>query len=300
MPPTWVSTLTQLTSSCAWQKKTGRWLTPHPGSIHILMYLRGLRTGAKCSPQRASIWGGTTLRQTSAARAHTLVWPTRALTARAARATAASQETTSPGASSGMAAPSPPGTATWKPLWMWRSSLASGFMWTTQEASWRSMVWMKWWRPSTSTRQSSWSLFTQLSGCPRRRISWPWWLQGSHYGSKALLLPRHLQTELLCHKQQHSNGFLVKVRFSWRIWDYYCCTKCLFPEKWLIMWNFQKKTRPIEILAILFWITNIINCECLSYVTLGSSHLFSCERLGLLLLFITLWIQSCSLFSVCK
>ena len=204
IPPTWALTRRPPTSSWGWRKKTGRWQTPHPGSTLTLTYLIGSRTGAKFWRRRASIWAGTTLRWTSAARARTWVWPTRASTARATRATAASRETTSPGVYSGTDAPSPPGTATWKPLSMWRSLLVSGFTWTTQEASWLSTVSMTPWRSYISTRQSSLSLFTRLSGCPRRRTSSPWWHQGSYYDSKAPLLQPHLQTEQLFQNQRHS------------------------------------------------------------------------------------------------
>lgn len=205
IPPTWVSTLTRPTSSCVWQERTGRWLTLRPGSMRILTYLSALRTGVRFWQRRASTWDDTTLRRTSAARVLTSVWPTRASTARAAKATAASRGTTSPGVSSGTAAPSRPGTATWRHHWMWRSSLVSAFTWTTPEACWLSMGWMKLWRSSTSTRLSSWSLFIQLSGCPKRRISSPWWHQGSRYGSKAHLLPPHHQTERFPQNQQHRN-----------------------------------------------------------------------------------------------
>lgn len=197
----WILMLTRLISSCDWQMRTGRLWTPHPGSTRTRIYLSALRTGARFWPQRASIWAGTTLRQTSAVRAHTSVWRTRASIARATRATAASQETTSPGVFSGTDAPSPRGTVALKPLSMWRSSLVLECMWTTHRASWLSMEWMTTWRSSTKTRQSSWSLFIRPSGCPRRRMLLSWLHLESQYGSKAPLLLFYTQTRLLLPEQ---------------------------------------------------------------------------------------------------
>lgn len=196
IPPTWALTLTLPTSSCAWLERTGRWPTRRPGSTRIQTYPSASRAGARFWLRRASIWGDITLRWTSVARARTLASPTRASTARAARATAASPEITFPGAFSGMDAPSPPGTATWKHRWTWRSSPASAFMWTTPKACYRFMGLRKLWRSSTSSRLSSWSLFTRLFGCQRRRMSWRWWHRGNLYDSKAHLHPPHLQAEL--------------------------------------------------------------------------------------------------------
>lgn len=205
-PRTLASTRTQPTSSCAWQEKTGRWPTPRPGSTRTPTSQSASRTGGRFWPRRASTWGDTTLRPTLAARARTWVSPTRASTARAMRATAVSQGTTSPGVCSGTAAPSQPGTVTWKHLWTRRSSPVSGFTWTTVEAYWLSMVWMKPWRSSTSTRPNFWSLSTQRSGSRRRRTLWRWWHLGNHYGSKAHPLPPHLQALLLSPKLHRRNG----------------------------------------------------------------------------------------------
>lgn len=159
-----------------------------------------LRTAVRFWLWRASTWAGTTLRQTSKVKALMLASRTRASTARAMRATAASRGTASPGAFSGMAVTSPPGTVMWKLPWMWRCLVVLGFMWTTHKAYWHSTGWVRPWRSSTSTRRSSWSLCTRRSGCPRKRTMFSWWRLGNLYLRKPRLLPPHLQQKISLHK----------------------------------------------------------------------------------------------------
>lgn len=199
--PSWALTPTLPTSSCVWPEKTGRWRTQHPGNIRIQTNLSASRVGARSWLRRVSTWDDIILRWTSVARARTLASRTRASTARAVRATAVSPETTFPGVSSGMDAPSLPGTATWRRRWTWRSSPVSAFMWTTPKGFWLFMALRKPWRSSTNTRPSSWSLFTRLSGCQRRRILWPWWHRGSRYDSKAHLHPCPLRLAFFLENQ---------------------------------------------------------------------------------------------------